>query len=90
MHVKPSAAEAIKNCSGAQDHQNKLRIIRALAPPLGACYHPDIITAIIEMTALHLRRTVPALGDLTLDDFEVALADLRPQLCELLRKHGER
>jgi hypothetical protein len=36
------------------------------------------------MVALHLRRTIPALADLTLNDFEVALADLRPQLAELL------
>jgi hypothetical protein len=75
------AAEAIKNSSGAQDHRNKPRIVRAVAPPLGAHY-PDNITAITEMVALHLRRTIPALADLTLNDFEVALADLRPQLDE--------
>ena len=67
----------------AQDRQNKPRIVRAVAPPLGA-YHPDTITAIIEMVALHLRRTIPVLADLTLNDFEGALADLRPQLAELL------
>jgi hypothetical protein len=89
VELGSSAAKAIKNSSGVQDHQNKLRIVRAVAPPLGACY-PDTITAIIETVALHSRRTIPALADVTLDDFEVALADLRPQLATLLREHVER
>jgi hypothetical protein len=73
----------------AQDHQNKPRVIRAAAPPLGACYHPDTVTNIIEMVALHLRRTIPALANLTIDDFEIALGDLRQPLGELLHEHED-
>jgi hypothetical protein len=34
--------------------------------------------------ALHLRRTIPVLSGLTLNDFDEALGDLRPQIADLL------
>jgi hypothetical protein len=39
--------------------------------------------------AAHLRRTIPLLGSLTLDDFHEALDDLRPQIAELIDSHCE-
>jgi hypothetical protein len=61
----------------------KPHVCRAVAPPL-PCYGSDTVTAIIELVALHLRRTIPALSHLTLGDFDEALADLRPQIGKLL------
>jgi len=63
-------------------HQPKPHVCRAAAPALSACRGGATVTAIFE--ALHLRRTIPVLSDLTLDDFDAALADLRPQVRELL------
>ena len=62
---------------------NISRTCRAIAPPLPTCAS-NIVTAILELVALHLRRTIPALSSLTVNDFDTALADLRPQIAELI------
>src|SRR5262249_10161812 len=64
-------------------HAPKPHVCPAAAPPL-PCYGCDTVAVILEITALHLRRAIPALSDLTLDDFDAALAELRPQIRELL------
>src|SRR5262249_1441217 len=86
----------LSGCAGSEAHnqlkQNKSppalaqhpRVRRAIAPPLHQHYSSDTVTAIIELVALHLRRTIPSLSDLTLNDFDVALADVRPLLRELI------
>jgi len=51
----------------------KPHVCRAVAPPLP--YGSNTVAAIIELVALHLRRTIPALCDLTRNDFDTALAD---------------
>ena len=61
----------------------KPHVCRAIAPSLPCC-GGDTITTFFNLVALHLRRTIPAVSDLTLDDFDVALTDLRPQLRELI------
>jgi hypothetical protein len=63
-------------------HPPKPHVRRAVAPPLP--YGSNTVAAICELVALHLRRTIPALSDLTLNDFDTALADLRPQVRELI------
>jgi hypothetical protein len=67
----------------AQHPPPKPHVCRAVVLPLPCC-SSDTVTAIFEAVALHLRRTVAALSDLTLDCFDVALADLRPQIRELI------
>jgi hypothetical protein len=64
----------------AQDHP---QVGRAIAPPLVA---GDDATAILTMAALHLRRTIPAISHLTLDDLDAALADLRPQIEHMIER----
>jgi hypothetical protein len=59
-------------------------VSRHVAPPMRLVGGGDIITRVLEMIALHLRCTVPALSSFTLDELDQALADLRPQLVELL------
>jgi hypothetical protein len=67
-------------------HPSKPHVRRAAAPPLSACPSAsgDTVTTIFEAVALHLRTTIPALSSLTLDDFDAALADLHPQIRELI------
>jgi hypothetical protein len=64
----------------AAQHPPEPHVRRAIAPPLP--YGTDTVAAILEAVALHLRRTVPTLSSLTLNDFDEALADLHPQLRE--------
>ena len=64
----------------AQDH---LRTRRAIAPPLGAV-SGDTVSRILMLTALHVRKTLPATSHLTLDELEHALADLRMQFEAIL------
>jgi len=91
MKNLPARSEERRAEAHNQQRQNnsplapvKPHVCRALAPPLHQHYSRDTVTAIIELAALHLRRTIPALRDLTLNDFDVALADLRPQIDELI------
>jgi hypothetical protein len=65
-------------------HPPKPSVCRAVAPPLHQYYSGNAVTTILEAVALHLRCTIPVLSDLTLNDFDTALADLRPQIRELL------
>jgi hypothetical protein len=88
-------ARHLSGCAGSEAHnqqpQNNSplapaqhpRVHRAPAPPL-SCGSSDTVALIFEAVALHLRRTIPALSDLTLNDFDTALADLHPQIRELL------
>src|SRR5262249_52745179 len=62
-------------------HPPKPHVRRAVAAPLP--YGSNTVAAIIELVALHLR-TIPALSDLTLNDFATALTDLRPHLRDLI------
>jgi hypothetical protein len=62
--------------------QPKIYVCCAPAPALPRC--GNTVTAIFDLVALHLRRTIPLLASLTADDFDTALADLRPQLRALL------
>ena len=56
---------------------------RAIAPPLSAA-HGDTVSKILTLTALQIRKTLPAISDLTLDELELALADLRVPIEALL------
>jgi hypothetical protein len=61
----------------------KPQIARHPAPPLPSGGDP--IDRIITITALHLRKTVPALADLTLDELiRIVFEDLRPQIEHVL------
>jgi hypothetical protein len=50
----------------------KPHVRRAVAPPLPCC-GSNTLTTILELVALHLRRTIPVLSGLTLNDFDEAL-----------------
>jgi hypothetical protein len=63
--------------------QPKQHVRRAIAPPMPCCAS-STVTTILELVALHLRRTIPVLSGLTLNDFDEALDDLRPQIAALL------
>ena len=88
-------ARHLSGCAGSEAHnqqpQNNSplapaqhpRVHRAPAPPL-SCGSSDTVALIFEAVALHLRRTIPVLSGLTLNDFDEALDDLRPQIAALL------
>ena len=61
---------------------------RVIAPPLPCC--GNTVAAILELVALHLRCAIPALSDLTLNDFDEAFARLRPQLQRAAGQRGTR
>ena len=63
------------------------RVVRAVAPPLPL--GNGTVNTILKLVVLHLRRTVPAVSDLTFDEFDEALADLRPQLEQVIDEHTE-
>jgi hypothetical protein len=59
------------------------KICRCVAPPLPSCAD-GAVEAALELVAAHLRQAVPSLADLTVDEIEIVLADLRAPLRELM------
>ena len=79
-----SAGSVGKQTQGSIAHPAPTaQVRRAIAPPLGAV-SGDAISRILTLTALHIRKTLPAISDLTLDALELALVDLRPPFEEIL------
>jgi hypothetical protein len=63
--------------------QPNIHVRRAIPPPMPTCAG-STTDAILELVTQHLRNSIPALASLSAADFDTALADLRPQLRELI------
>jgi hypothetical protein len=60
----------------------EIKVHRVSAPSLPCS--GDAVTVILELTAAHLRRSIPILAGLSATDFDVALGDLRRPIQQLL------